>query len=83
MGFIQFPDDSVCAASVGGEIDLPGGGLFLEKAGTRNEKYAKAEDDDGTKEGYPLHRNSFLAQGFEDDITKVGQDLQEKRRGHW
>ena len=29
FGFIQFPDDGLCASTVRGKVDLPSGGSFL------------------------------------------------------
>ena len=43
LGFVQFPDDSICATSMWGEVDFPGAGgeLFLGEVNGRREKCTK------------------------------------------
>ena len=46
FGLVQFPDDGIGAASVGGEIDFPGEGLILGEGGGWRKYYPKKNSED-------------------------------------
>jgi len=52
----------------------------LRKAKARDQKRAKTDGDEGVKEGYSFHRNSFLADGFGMILPKWGGIYKKKGR---
>jgi hypothetical protein len=57
LGFIQFPNDSVCASAVRGEVDSPvtSGGFLLRDCDRRKEKDKKDSSENDKCSIYFIH----------------------------
>jgi hypothetical protein len=62
LGFIQFPNDSVCASAVRGEVDFPGtsGGFLLRDGDGRKQKDTKDSSENDKCSIYSIHSDAKI-----------------------